>query len=58
LVAAALVLSITVRTAATSPSSLALLSKGINEVLFPLGCSMVLYAANALGERVRIAVAA
>lgn len=30
----------------------ALVSKGVNEVLFPLGCSVVLYIANALGKRV------
>ncbi|HVF61966.1 MAG TPA: hypothetical protein VNJ70_19335 [Thermoanaerobaculia bacterium] len=28
-----------------------LLSRGINEVLFPLGCSLVLYAADAIGKR-------
>ncbi len=57
-VAAALVLMITLRTAPTPPPTLALVSKGINEVLFPLGCSMVLYAVNTLGQRVRLTVAA
>jgi len=28
-----------------------LLAKGINEVLFPIGCSLVLYAADNLGKR-------
>jgi len=28
-----------------------LLAKGINEVLFPVGCSLALYAADALGKR-------
>jgi hypothetical protein len=28
-----------------------LLGKGINELLFPVGCSLVLYAAEALGKR-------
>jgi hypothetical protein len=26
-------------------------SRGVNEVLFPLGCSLVLYASVNLGER-------
>ena len=56
--AAVVVLLITVRTAAAPPTALALISKGINEVLFPVGCSMVLFAANALGQRMRLAVAA
>ena len=29
-----------------------LLSKGVNEVLFPAGCSLVLFAATALGKKV------
>jgi hypothetical protein len=29
----------------------------VNEILFPVGCSIVLYALNALGKRVRLAVA-
>jgi hypothetical protein len=39
-----------------TPSGLAplpeLLAKGINEVLFPIGCSLALYAADALGKRI------
>jgi hypothetical protein len=27
------------------------LSVGVNEVLFPIGCSLVLFSAGALGER-------
>ena len=42
-------------TAVTAPSAKAdlpsFLSRGINEVLFPLGCSLVLYAADAIGKR-------
>jgi len=30
-----------------------LASRGINEVLFPLGCSLVLYAADAMGKRLK-----
>jgi hypothetical protein len=29
-----------------------LVTQGINEVLFPVGCSLVLFSAGALGERV------
>jgi hypothetical protein len=28
-----------------------LLARGINEVLFPVGCSLVLYASEAVGKR-------
>jgi hypothetical protein len=36
----------------TAPSPLpAVLGRGINEVLFPIGCSLALYAANVLGKR-------
>jgi hypothetical protein len=38
-----------------NPSPLAtaaLLSRGVNEILFPVGCSLVLFAAEALGKRV------
>jgi hypothetical protein len=30
----------------------ALVSRGANEILFPVGCSLVLFAATAMGERV------
>jgi hypothetical protein len=39
----------------TTPEPLAaadLFSRGANEILFPVGCSLVLYSATALGERV------
>jgi hypothetical protein len=39
----------------TAPEPLAtadLFSRGVNEVLFPVGCSLVLYAATALGKRI------
>jgi hypothetical protein len=55
--AAALVLWITLRATPATPPTLALVSKGINEVLFPLGCSIVLYAVNTLGDRSRLTVA-
>ena len=34
------------------PPATDLASRGMNEVLFPVGCSLVLYSAGALGERV------
>jgi predicted phage tail protein len=39
----------------TAPEPLAtadLFSRGLNEVLFPVGCSLVLYTATALGKRI------
>jgi hypothetical protein len=33
------------------PASAALVSLGANEILFPVGCSLVLFAATALGKR-------
>ena len=39
----------------TAPEPLAtadLFAHGVNEILFPVGCSLVLYSATALGERV------
>lgn len=56
-VVATIVLWITIRTAASPPSNLALTSRAVNEVLFPLGCSMVLYSVNALGRRMLVAAA-
>jgi hypothetical protein len=29
------------------------LTESVNEVLFPVGCSLVLFSAKALGERVK-----
>ena len=36
---------------AAQPSTAALISKAINEILFPMGCSLVLFAAEAAGRR-------
>jgi hypothetical protein len=36
-----------------TPATTALLSQGVNEILFPVGCSLVLFAATALGKRVQ-----
>lgn len=45
------IVALLVRNAATPPTLVDLTAKGINEVLFPVGCSLVLYAAEAVGKR-------
>lgn len=40
------------RTAPAPLPTAGLVARGVNEVLFPVGCSIVLYAAEALGKRV------
>jgi hypothetical protein len=40
------------RASAAPPTLVDALGKGINEVIFPVGCSLVLYASNALGKRI------
>lgn len=37
--------------ATPQPSDAALVSQGVNEILFPIGCSLVLFSAAALGKR-------
>jgi hypothetical protein len=56
-IVATIVLLITVRTSSAPPPAFALVSKGVNETLFPLGCSIVLYVVNALGRRARLVAA-
>jgi hypothetical protein len=34
------------------PVTAALVSRGANEILFPVGCSLVLFAATAMGQQV------
>ena len=46
------ILSLTYWTAAEPLGTAELFSRGANEILFPVGCSLVLYSATALGERV------
>jgi hypothetical protein len=39
----------------TAPEPLAtqaLVSRGVNEILFPVGCALVLFSATAVGKRV------
>lgn len=45
------IVSLTYQMAPDPPTSAALVSLGANEILFPVGCSLVLFAATALGER-------
>jgi FtsH-binding integral membrane protein len=45
------IIAVLVQAAAGPPSAVDLTAKGINEVLFPIGCSLVLYATGALGKR-------
>ena len=46
------VLALTAMAVPSPLSPAALLVRGVNEVLFPIGCSLVLFAAEALGKRV------
>ena len=46
-----LTLAFTYWGAQSPPSSVELISLGLNEMLFPIGCSLVLYSAEALGKR-------
>lgn len=45
------IIALIVRAAPTPPTSVDLAARAINEVLFPVGCSVVLYAADAMGKR-------
>ena len=44
-------LAVTVSSVPATPTP-ALVSQGINELLFPVGCSLVLFSAGALGKRI------
>jgi hypothetical protein len=45
------IVAATVQAAATPPTAVDLTAKGINEVLFPVGCALVLYASGAMAKR-------
>jgi hypothetical protein len=47
------VLAVLARSAPGPVDAFFLLSRGINEVLFPVGCSLVLYAGEAVGQRLK-----
>jgi hypothetical protein len=46
------IIAVLVRAAPQAPTAIDLVAKGINELLFPIGCSFVLWAAEALGTKV------
>lgn len=45
------IVALLARASASPPTLVDLTAKGINEVLFPIGCSVVLYAAEVMGKR-------
>jgi hypothetical protein len=47
------IIAVFVRAAAQPMTAVDLAAKGINEVLFPVGCSLVLYAAEAMGRKLQ-----
>ena len=47
------IIAVLVRAAPQAPTAIDLAAKAINELIFPIGCSFVLWAAEALGSKVR-----
>jgi predicted phage tail protein len=45
-----LILAVTYWGASSPLSTANLISRGVNEILFPMGCSLVLFSADALGQ--------
>lgn len=45
------IVALLVRAAPAPPTVVDLAARGINEILFPIGCSVVLYAADAMGKK-------
>lgn len=45
------IVALTYQMSPEPPATAALVSRGANEVLFPVGCSLVLFAATAIGKR-------
>lgn len=45
------ILYLTVQAAPQPMPAPALLARGLNEIVFPVGCSIILFAAQALGKR-------
>ena len=45
------ILAIALVSAPEPPATADLVSRGVNEILFPVGCSLVLFSATALGKR-------
>src|ERR687890_1423350 len=46
------IVALTYQLSPEPPATAALVSRGANEVLFPVGCSLVLFAATAMGQQV------
>jgi Family of unknown function (DUF5317) len=44
-------LAVVAQSAPTPPSPAALMAKGVNELVFPVGCALVIFAAEVLGKR-------
>jgi Family of unknown function (DUF5317) len=47
------ILTVVAQSAPTPLSTAALMVKGVNELVFPVGCALVIYTAEILGKRVR-----
>lgn len=47
------IIAVLVRAAPQAPTMVDLVAKGLNELLFPIGCSFVLWAAEALGTKIK-----
>ncbi|HET9768496.1 MAG TPA: hypothetical protein VFS60_16735 [Thermoanaerobaculia bacterium] len=47
------IIAVAVRAAPQAPTAVDLVAKAINELIFPVGCSFVLWAAEALGSKVK-----
>ena len=45
------IVAATVQAAAAPPAVVDLAAKGVNEVMFPVGCALVLYASGAMAMR-------
>jgi hypothetical protein len=45
------IVAATVQAAAVPPAAVDLAAKGVNEVMFPVGCALVLYASGAMAKR-------
>jgi hypothetical protein len=45
------IVALTYQMSPEPPATAALVSRGANEILFPVGCSLVLFAATAMGQR-------
>jgi hypothetical protein len=47
------IVAVMTQASAAPVTAVAMLTRGINEVLFPVGCSIVIYAAEAFGKRMK-----